>query len=197
MLAHIPRRPPHIADLVLVRRMPPHPESNAMPKMSDAPLETSSSASLLDTIVPRRRRAPSTKARRIIFQKTGGLCHVCGGALDEHWTADHVKPFAKGGQSDIDNFLPACSICNRLKWHRTPEVIRFIMQLGIYARKQIEHDTPLGRQIAALFKRREATNLSRRKPRQTPNPAMQLTGSGCHVSCSPSAAGDAPASAGS
>src|SRR5208282_2629920 len=82
--------------------------------------------SFLDTITPRRRHAPSAKERHVIHQKTGGLCHVCGGELDDRWTADHVKPFAKGGESGIDNFLPACSLCNRLTWHRTPEVIRFI-----------------------------------------------------------------------
>jgi 5-methylcytosine-specific restriction endonuclease McrA len=133
-----------------------------MPKPTARTPQKSAALSLLDAIVPRRRRAPTARHKATILQKTGGLCHICGGELDARWTADHVKPFAKGGENGIDNFLPACGVCNRLKWHRTPEVIRVIMQLGIYARKEIEHDTPLGRQMAALFRRREASNTARR-----------------------------------
>jgi len=134
-----------------------------MPESKDTNPKEPGVTSFSDTITLRRRCAPSAKTRRVIYQKTGGLCHVCGGELDQSWTADHVKPVAEGGAHEIDNFLPACSLCNRLKWHRTPNVIRFIMQLGIYARQQIEQKTPLGNQMAVLFKRREATNVARRK----------------------------------
>lgn len=123
--------------------------------------------SLLDSITPHKKSSPSKRNRKIIYEKTGGLCHICGGKLGIKWSADHVMPAATGGSSTIDNFLPACHTCNRLKWHRTPEVIRLIMQLGIYARKQIQHDTPLGRQLAKFFKQKEKLNLSRRKPRKT------------------------------
>ena len=121
--------------------------------------------SLIDSIVPRKRSSPSPRSRKLIYEKTGGLCHICGGTLDLKWSADHVMPFAKGGKDTIDNFLPACHTCNRLKWHRTPDTIRLIMQLGIYARTEIEHNTRLGRKIAELFQRKEESNVSRRKPR--------------------------------
>jgi 5-methylcytosine-specific restriction endonuclease McrA len=122
--------------------------------------------SRIDTVVSRKRVSPTPRARKLIFEKTGGLCHICGGQLDSKWSADHVMPFAGGGKNTIDNFLPACHTCNRLKWHRTPEIIRLIMQLGIYARKEIQHETPLGRKIATMFQRKEKTNLARRKPKQ-------------------------------
>jgi len=43
------------------------------------------------------------------------------------------------------------------------------MQLGIYARKEIERDTPLGRKIAELFQRKEQSNIARRKPKPASN----------------------------
>lgn len=122
-------------------------------------------SSPLESILRLRRVSPGTKDRKIIRQKTGGLCHICGGELGPKWAADHITPVAKGGGNEIDNFLPACGTCNRLKWHRKPEMIRFIMQLGIYAKKEIERDSRLGRDIAKLFDQREAINRSRRKPK--------------------------------
>lgn len=68
--------------------------------------------------------------------------------LNDYCLHFHVMPFAKGGKNLIENYLPACYTCNRLKWHRSPEDIQLIMQLGIYARNQIDHDTPLGRKLA-------------------------------------------------
>ena len=109
------------------------------------------------------RIAPSKRQREMIRQKTGGLCHICGGPLGERWVADHVKPVAKGGGSSIENFLPACRVCNRLKWHRNPEAVRHIMQLGIYCNKEIEHDSGLGREIDQMFQRKASNAEKRRK----------------------------------
>jgi len=133
--------------------------------------------SLLDSLSTRKRRSPGKRERRLIFAKTGGLCHICGGKLDEKWSADHVQPVGHGGESTTDNFLPACHACNRLKWGRPPEEIRLILQLGTYARKEIQRDTPLGRQIASLFRRRENLAIKRRKaePSGPANPSQRNT----------------------
>lgn len=109
-----------------------------------------------------RRRSLSAQERDLIFQKTGGLCHICGGELDSRWTADHIKPIAKGGDNSLDNFLPACSICNRFKWHRSPEAIRFILQIGTYANREIQQGTTLGKQLNELFERKATINALRR-----------------------------------
>lgn len=130
------------------------------------PLTLNHFMSLLDSITPNKRSSPSKRNRQLIYEKTGGLCHICGGKLDVKWAADHVMPAATGGKSTIDNFLPACHTCNRLKWHRSPEVIQLIMRLGIYARKEIQHDTTLGRQLKRLFERKDKHNGSRRVIRQ-------------------------------
>lgn len=109
-----------------------------------------------------RRRSLSAQERSLVFQKTGGLCHICSGELDSRWTANHIKPVAKGGDHSINNFLPACSTCNRLKWHRSPEAIRLILKIGTYANREIEQGTTLGKQLNELLQRKLASNALRR-----------------------------------
>ena len=58
------------------------------------------------------RIAPSKRQREMIRQKTGGLCHICGGPLGERWVADHVKPVAKGGASSPT--ITDCAISDNL-----------------------------------------------------------------------------------
>lgn len=111
-----------------------------------------------------KRRALSKKERAVVYAKTGGLCHICGGELGKSWNADHVKPFSVGGGSEIDNFLPACRTCNRLKWNWDPENIRRMMKLGTIAAQEIKLDTETGRNIARIYNRNEAKNAARKKP---------------------------------
>ena len=106
-----------------------------------------------------KRRNPTPKQRDLIRQKTGGLCHSCGGRLGPRWQADHVKPVALGGDSGPDNFLPACRTCNRLKWHRKPVGIREILRLGIYARNEIYRGTDVGQKLKAIYHSRAKRKL--------------------------------------
>jgi 5-methylcytosine-specific restriction endonuclease McrA len=114
--------------------------------------------------VPRlARKAPRTGDRPVILAKTAGLCHICGGPAGAKWHADHVLPLAKGGGNSADNYLPACGQCNRLRWHRDPEEIKEILQLGIYAAQQIRQDSQLGRRIEDFVKKKRENNRKRRK----------------------------------
>jgi hypothetical protein len=55
----------------------------------------------------RRLHFPSSQ-RRIVYKKTGGRCHLCGGKLNgKDFAADHVLSHKAGGKSGIENFLPA------------------------------------------------------------------------------------------
>ncbi len=91
-----------------------------------------------------------------VFRKTEGHCHFCGDPLsffkrgwapelDGRWEVDHVIQKDKGGRKDSDNCLPACTRCNRLRWHRTAQNIQEILFLGVLARKEIQSRTRLGR----------------------------------------------------
>ncbi len=92
----------------------------------------------------------NNKRIRAIWEKTGGRCHFCGDPVrlngrgytgpgsDGSWEIDHVTQRAKGGLSGVENYLPACTRCNRLRWHRTGAQLRQVLVLGLIARREIE-----------------------------------------------------------
>jgi 5-methylcytosine-specific restriction endonuclease McrA len=109
------------------------------------------------------RKAPNLTERKLIFKKTDGKCHICGGNLGRKWHADHVLPHASGGHGVVDNFLGSCAVCNGARWFYTPEEIRFILKLGGLSLSEIRKDTKIGRDIARKYIARERLNKSRRK----------------------------------
>jgi hypothetical protein len=112
---------------------------------------------------------------RAIWEKTGGRCHFCGDPVklsrrgysragsDGSWEIDHVTQRAKGGQSGVENYLPACTRCNRLRWHRTGAQLRQLLVLGIIARREIENLTETGQALIRLEDRKKRQNRNRRK----------------------------------
>ena len=72
-----------------------------------------------------RKKIRSTDAAQLRAEakRGGGYCYLCDTSLEfdsdpNHWTAftvDHVWPRAYGGDSQPDNFLPACRSCNEKK----------------------------------------------------------------------------------
>ena len=78
-----------------------------------------------------------------IWEKTKGHCHFCGdpvdfdkrgwrdGELAGYWEVDHVIQRDKGGSAHSENCLPACTRCNRLRWHRSGEQVRELLFLGL------------------------------------------------------------------
>jgi hypothetical protein len=113
---------------------------------------------------------------REIYDKTDGHCHFCGdpikfenrgwtATMDGHWEADHVIQRDKGGASASENCLPACTRCNRLRWHRSGDGIRELLWLGIIAAKEIKCGTPLGKELERLRQERIDENVMRREAR--------------------------------
>ena len=96
---------------------------------------------------------------RTIWKKTNGHCHFCGDVLSFGkrgyrrqrasgcWEADHVIQRHRGGAVAAENCLPACTRCNRLRWHRAGGEIRQLLRLGIIALSEIEKQTAAGRQL--------------------------------------------------
>jgi 5-methylcytosine-specific restriction endonuclease McrA len=101
-----------------------------------------------------------------VLKKTGGTCHVCGGAVGRKWQADHVVPHKLGGQARLENYLPICKECNRLRWFHAPDVVRLIMRLGVYAKNEIRHESALGDQLVALLRKRLRDSRKRRASRR-------------------------------
>jgi hypothetical protein len=112
---------------------------------------------------------------REIWAKTGGRCHFCGdrvslrkrgyrrGRADGSWEIDHVTQAAKGGRSGIENYLPACTGCNRLRWHRNGAQIRRLLILGIIASQEMQKHTDVGTELVRLEDRRKRQNRYRHK----------------------------------
>lgn len=49
-----------------------------------------------------------------VYNKCGGRCAYCGKRFKK-LEIDHLIPLSAGGSSELDNLLPACSLCNRVK----------------------------------------------------------------------------------
>jgi 5-methylcytosine-specific restriction endonuclease McrA len=110
------------------------------------------------------RYSLSKANRKLILEKTGGRCHVCGTEISmENFEADHVKSHSTGGGHLIDNFLPACRTCNNYRWHYLPQEINWILKLGIWARTELENNTKLGQIIGKRFIAHEIRREKRRK----------------------------------
>ncbi len=83
--------------------------------------------------------------RKVVFEKYGGKCAYCGCDLNGRWCVDHIVPIfrndteegferratfrgvrtgLKRGTNDVENFNPACSICNGWKATLTLEAFR-------------------------------------------------------------------------
>jgi len=130
----------------------------------------------------KRRRTLTKREREDVLEKTNGHCHLCGGVLNksadgelpqERETVfdrikpvfDHIVPRAVGGSDDPSNFLAAHGLCNGSRWFYSPEEFQWILRIGVWARKQMEDETPIGKKMCEPFLKNEEKVLERRKPR--------------------------------
>jgi len=112
-------------------------------------------------------------AREIILRKTGGRCHICGGLIDTrlHWEVDHVLCHAVGGGSELDNYLAAHGLCNTCRWYHLPLEMQWIMKIGVWARKQMEGESELGKEmLVAFFENERRREMRKKANRQAPAP---------------------------
>ena len=117
----------------------------------------------------------TSRKLRDIWEKTKGHCHFCGdpvtldkrgwseGSLDGFWEVDHIIQKGKGGSRFSDNCLPACTRCNRLRWHRYGEQIRDLLFFGLIAQKEIKKCSQIGKALSGLREKRLQENVRRRK----------------------------------
>lgn len=113
---------------------------------------------------------------KAIFEKTDGHCHFCGDSLvlekygikdindlDGAWEADHVIQQGKGGSKNVENCLPSCVRCNRLRWHRKGDDLRESIFLGLIAKDEIKKGSTVGKLISELKNKRDESNRNRRR----------------------------------
>ena len=108
-----------------------------------------------------------------VFSKTGGRCHFCGAKLRfdnrgfseaprGHWEVDHIVQRKHGGRDSADNYLPACTTCNRLRWSKTGVDLQLRLFMGYIAVREMEKGTQLGQQLRDLYDRQLDQNAGRR-----------------------------------
>lgn len=83
--------------------------------------------------------------RVLILSKTNGVCFYCGENLEGRWHADHFHPIRRNSdgtmehpeRDKIENMIPACASCNKLKSSLNVECLRkyiegFVSSLNKY-----------------------------------------------------------------
>ena len=113
----------------------------------------------------------------IIWNKTNGHCHFCGKKLlfssywsgsskRGKWQVDHIYPKARGGQNSVENYLPICRTCNRLRWMWTGRKIQKVFQYGTIALREARKKTDFGSKIRSLYfiqKNQNKKRISKKK----------------------------------
>jgi 5-methylcytosine-specific restriction endonuclease McrA len=67
-------------------------------------------------------RQPTQSQIYCAYRRSGGKCAICGTSLSERYHIDHIKPFSKGGATDIKNLQAVCAPCNLKKGSKYEEV---------------------------------------------------------------------------
>ena len=61
-------------------------------------------------------RAFSDKEKRIMYEKQNSICPICKKEFDiKQMQGDHIKPWCKGGKTNLENGQMLCEDCNRAK----------------------------------------------------------------------------------
>jgi len=117
--------------------------------------------------IPSKRVGRLTKNERLlILAKTDSKCHICGQDVSlTEFQADHVVSHIRGGIHRVDNYLPACFICNNYRWHYLPEELQLILKIGVWAKTEIERKSVIGISMASKFVSKENRRINT-KPRK-------------------------------
>jgi hypothetical protein len=63
------------------------------------------------------KRAPSPKLRMKVFKRDDRRCRICGRRPDDHVDVElhvhHIRPWSKGGTTDIANLITLCQTCHK------------------------------------------------------------------------------------
>jgi 5-methylcytosine-specific restriction endonuclease McrA len=69
--------------------------------------------------LPLSRTAKEKPTKAAIYRRDNQTCQYCGST--RNLTIDHLIPRCRGGADSWENLLLACSRCNTVKGHKTPE----------------------------------------------------------------------------
>lgn len=71
---------------------------------------------------PYRQKRYSQEVRKMIYDKAGGRCALCGRKITlSEMTLDHIVPLDRGGEDSVRNLQSTCRVCNHFKANIRPE----------------------------------------------------------------------------
>ena len=68
------------------------------------------------------RRRFSSRERTALYLAADGRCARCGRELEPGWHADHMRPYSRGGETDVINGQALCPDCNLKKADKVTEL---------------------------------------------------------------------------
>ncbi len=71
------------------------------------------------------RRNFNQSERIALYLIADAHCQGCGIELDEHFHADHIHPFSKGGETILENGQALCPVCNLRKGNKMEANIKY------------------------------------------------------------------------
>ena len=73
-----------------------------------------------------KRKPIPQKIRKRVYEKYNGHCAYCGCELEyKDMQVDHITPlYWHGGENSLENYMPACRMCNFYKSTMTVEKFR-------------------------------------------------------------------------
>lgn len=82
----------------------------------------------------KERRKYSKEERKILYDRAGGRCALCGKRLAlENMTLDHITPLSMDGTDDMNNLQIVCFACNQFKGNILPEeFIEKVIKIFMY-----------------------------------------------------------------
>lgn len=85
-----------------------------------------------------KRKMLSKAVRQKVYLMFDGHCAYCGQPIAyEDMQVDHFKPLANGGADSIENYYPACRMCN---WYKTTYSIKTLRRQLAGIPKRLEKD---------------------------------------------------------
>ena len=61
----------------------------------------STSLAVLQELLRKKRRSIGEEEKAVILEQSEGVCHLCGGCLDEHWECSHVLKLSRQSAEQV------------------------------------------------------------------------------------------------
>jgi hypothetical protein len=91
------------------------------------------------------KHAPTSKLRMSVLRRDNRRCRICGRRPDDHVDVElhvhHIRPWAKGGLTEITNLITLCHTCHKgLEPHEDPTLYQYVDQRfkSVDANKELE-----------------------------------------------------------